>query len=99
MTTFYAGDSVILTTESQPFALADTPTVPADPTTIAMTVIDPAGTSSTYTYALGQVTKVSTGVYRKTVACPITGRWRANIVGGGAVSKTAKVYWDVHDPL
>ena len=98
-TNYFTGDSVILTTATRPFALAASTRIPADPTTVAITVIDPVGASTTYTYAAAQITRVSTGVYQKTVACPIPGRWKAKIVGTGVVSKTETVTWDVYDPL
>jgi hypothetical protein len=38
-----------------------------DPTTVTLVIQQPDGTTVTYTYALAQITRVSTGVYRKSL--------------------------------
>lgn len=93
MTVYYTGDPVTLTTATQPFALAATPTVPLNPTTVVVTVTDPAGTVTTPT-----VTNGTAGVYTSSFTCSVVGRWKAKIVGTGAVQKTATVDWDVEAP-
>ena len=47
----------------------------ADPTTVSLAVNKPDGTSTTYTYAAAQITKVSTGVYSKAITADETGTW------------------------
>ena len=47
-----------------------------DPTDARVDVVGPSGISTTYTYGLGQVSKVSTGVYTYTVDTTAkAGRW------------------------
>jgi len=47
-----------------------------DPTTVACKVEKPDGTITAYTLALGQVVKVSTGVYTYTITTDADGHWR-----------------------
>jgi hypothetical protein len=47
-----------------------------DPTTVSLSVLDPSGNTDTYTFAGGQITKASTGVYRKDVEVDEIGEWR-----------------------
>lgn len=49
---------------------------PKDPTTISLTIEVPAGTETTYTYAGGTVSKLSTGVYYKDVSLDSAGAWK-----------------------
>lgn len=98
MAIYYVGDAVTLDTSTTPFATAAAPTVPADPTTVILTVTDPAGTATTYTHSLGELTRTSAGVYARTVTCSTAGRWHAKIVGTGAVARTATIDWDVETP-
>lgn len=46
-----------------------------DPTTISITVTDPQGGQITYTFALAQVVKVSTGIYSMTIPALLDGLW------------------------
>ena len=46
-----------------------------DPTTVSLVVTNPAGVSTTYTYALAEVTKSATGVYYKDVSATSSGTW------------------------
>lgn len=57
-----------------------------DPTTIALSVMNPTGTITTYTYALSQITKDSTGNYSKNVTLDTEGIWRWRWVGTGTVA-------------
>lgn len=98
MTTYYTGDPVTLTTAAKPFATAGAPTTPADPTAVSITVTDPAGTATTYTWAGATVTRVSAGIFTKTITCTTAGRWHATITGTGTVAKTETVDWDVEAP-
>jgi hypothetical protein len=55
-----------------------------DPTTVVLKVQNPTGTVSTYTYALAEVTKSSTGIYYKGVPMAPSGRWLYQWTGTGA---------------
>lgn len=59
----------------------------ADPTTITLTVTAPDGTDDTYTYAAGQVTKASTGVYVRAIVLDLAGTWTYRWAGEGAVEQ------------
>lgn len=56
-----------------------------DPTTVTLKVLDPAGTTTTYTYAGATVTKDSLGVYSKTLDLTLEGRYQYSWEAGGAV--------------
>lgn len=58
--------------------------VATDPTTVTLTVHKPDGTSTPYTYALGQVMKESTGNYYKDVDLDQAGIWHYKWEGTGA---------------
>jgi hypothetical protein len=65
--------------------------VNTDPTTVTLKVKDAAGTTSTYTYALAQVTKSAVGVYYKDVALTLeSGRAQGSLtyrwIGTGAAA-------------
>ncbi len=47
----------------------------ADPTTVSLEVRPPGSTVTTYTYAGGQITKASTGVYFYDLTLNESGRW------------------------
>ena len=55
-----------------------------DPTTVSLTVKDPAGTSTTYTYALAQLTKSATGIYYRDVTMATAGKWLYRFAGTGS---------------
>lgn len=64
-----------------------------DPTTVTLIVEDPDGTQTTYTYALGTVTKESTGVYYKVLGTTILtkiGWWIYRWTGTGAVATSGE---------
>jgi hypothetical protein len=61
-----------------------------DPTTVTLEVKDPAGTTTTYTYALAAVTKASTGVYYKDLAMSIVGQWHYRWTGTGTAPGVAE---------
>lgn len=59
----------------------------ADPTTLTLEIKDPSGNVTTYTYAGGDITKSSTGVYYKVL--PVydeAGRWDWEWQAAGAVN-------------
>lgn len=90
MTSVYdKGDLVRITGT---FTVASTAT---DPTTITLKVKDPSGNVDTYTYALSQVTKSSTGVYYKDLSLDEAGYWYYQWIGTGAVESVDEGYFVV----
>lgn len=70
------------------FAVSGTNT---DPTTVTLKLLAPGGTTATsYTYALGEVTKSATGVYYKDVTCSTTGTWYYRWIGTGTAAGVAE---------
>jgi len=65
----------------------DAASAPADPDVVSLEVTAPDGTSATYTYAAGQVTRASLGVYTRAVALTIPGAWHYRWQGTGAVEQ------------
>lgn len=80
MPIYQPGDTVRLSTT---FLVAD---VATDPTTVTVTVTDPAGTSTVYTYAATEVTRDSAGVYHIDVTAPTAGLWTWRWVGTGTAA-------------
>jgi len=78
MTEFDIGDTVTLRVS---FAVGS---VATDPTTITLTITDPAGAATPYTFDLGQVTRDDTGDYSKSVSASAAGEWTATWTGTGA---------------
>lgn len=74
------GDTVTLRVE---FKVSD---VLTDPTTVGLTVTDPSGDSTPFTYAGGTITKDSTGKFSKSLACSEAGEWVYTFTGTGAVA-------------
>lgn len=54
-----------------------------DPTTISLTVIDPLGNTTTYTYAGAQVVRNSVGAYQYTLLVQTVGFWQYKWQGTG----------------
>jgi len=69
--------------------------VATDPTTISLTVTDPAGTATPYTYAASQITRSSAGVYTKDLACSADGLWQYVWTGTGTASDVTAGTWTV----
>jgi len=63
-------------------------TVNTDPTTITLKVKDPDRTTTTYTYALAEITKSATGIYYKDITANRVGRWNYRWEGTGTVVAT-----------
>lgn len=74
----YVGSAIQL---KNTFTVSD---VKTDPTAVSLEVKDPSGNTDTYTYALAQITKNSTGVYSKTISFDEAGVWRYEWQGTGA---------------
>lgn len=68
-----------------------------DPTTITCIIQTPDGVETTYTYALGTVTKDSTGVYSKLLTTAQDGTHQYYFKGTGAVATAARGYFLVLD--
>lgn len=83
MTEFDIGDTVTLRVTFRANEVA------TDPTTIALTVTDPTGTVTPYTYALSQVTRDDTGEYSKSISASSAGEWSATWTGTGACAASA----------
>lgn len=90
-TVFYA-DTNELATLTNVFKVAGTPT---DPGTVALTVTDPQGATTTYTYAGATITKTTTGTYTKDISCSLAGIWRYEWVGTGTASDAVEGTWTV----
>lgn len=68
---------------------------PADPTAVVLVVTNPAGTPTTYTYALAQVVKDSTGNYHYDITVSTEGQWFYSWTGTGAVIAGTESYFYV----
>jgi uncharacterized protein YfaS (alpha-2-macroglobulin family) len=68
---FYVGETVRGTRVFTNFA-----GVVADPATVSLTVKKPLGTTTTYTYAGGTITKTAIGTYHKDIDLDEDGRWQ-----------------------
>lgn len=69
--------------------------VATDPTTISLTITDPTGTATTYTFALGQITRNGTGDYQKDIACTVDGTWTYEWTGTGVATDVQAGTWEV----
>jgi hypothetical protein len=69
--------------------------VATDPTTVTLKVMDPSGNASTYTYALGQVTKLAVGSYYKDLVVDEGGVWYWEWIGTGACAAVDADYFEV----
>jgi hypothetical protein len=67
--------------------------VAVDPTTVSLTVEDPAGTQTTYTYAGATVTRDSAGNYHVDVAVATAGRYRYRWVSTGTGASAAEGFF------
>lgn len=92
-TVFFQG-AAELTTLTNTFTVNGTPT---DPTAVSLTVTDPTQSVTTYTFALAQITKTSTGVYTKDIPCTIAGTWAYEWTGTVTASDVVAGTWEVHE--
>lgn len=74
------GDTVTMRVD---FKVSD---ILTDPTTVTLTVTDPSGDVTAYTYAAAEVTKDGTGEYSKALACSESGEWTYTWTGTGTVA-------------
>jgi hypothetical protein len=61
--------------------------VATDPTTVSLVVTTPSGAATTYTYALAQVTKSTTGNYYKDITWTEKGWWKWRWEGTGTCAQ------------
>lgn len=71
------GDTVTMRVD---FKVSD---ILTDPTTVSLTVTDPSGDATTYTYDGATVTKDAIGEYSKALACSESGEWTYTWTGTG----------------
>lgn len=90
-TVFYVG-AAEQATLTNTFSVAG---VATDPTTISLTVTDPTGDATTYTYAAAQITRTSAGIYTKDLACSEAGTWHYVWTGTGTASDVVAGTWTV----
>ena len=72
--------------------------VATDPSTVTLTVKEPDGTETAYTYAGGGVTKAATGSYYKDVTADAAGLWAWEWVGTGNAAAAASGAFRVRVP-
>lgn len=101
---FDIGDTIRLTHSFKAGTYTVTSGVPsmtyalADPTTVTLAVVAPgSGTSGSYTYAGGTVTKSTTGVFYKDLTPDASGEWRCKWTGTGAVAEVDEFILTVRD--
>jgi hypothetical protein len=87
--TYDKGDTIRL------WAYFKVSSVYTDPTAIALKVKSAAGVTTTYTYALGTVTKSTTGIYYKDVSLTDDGIWYYRFEGTGTVAAAAEGKFEV----
>lgn len=92
-TVFFESSSELATISNSFYA--GSPSALTDPTTVALAVTDPTGATTTYTYALAQITRTSAGLYTKDIACSTAGTWTAVWTGTGTASDVATATWEV----
>lgn len=56
-----------------------------DPDAVVLTVLDPAGTETTFTWADTDVEQIETGWFRYDLSLDQSGDWRWKMVGTGAI--------------
>lgn len=69
--------------------------VPTDPSAITLTITDPTGVATTYTYAAAEITRTAAGSFRKDVPCTTEGEWTYVWTGTGTASDTVAGSWTV----
>lgn len=86
--------------KAQPVRLAvafSVATVATDPSTVTLTVQDPSGNETAYTYAAGQVTKDGTGNYHYDLTTDEAGTWHYRWVGTGTCAAASEGIIKVRD--
>ncbi len=95
------GASVFYESASELATISNTFTVGGgvqDPAAVSLTITTPSQVATVYTFAAGQITKTSTGVYTKDIACSEDGDWHALWEGTGTASDAnAETTWTVFE--
>lgn len=68
---------------------------PTDPAEVSLRIKSPTGTTTTYLYSLSQITRVSTGVYKKDIPCSEAGEWEYVWEGTVTASDATTGTWTV----
>jgi hypothetical protein len=58
---------------------------PTDPTTVTLSLRDPIGAETVFTWAAGDVVRDAVGAFHFEVTLSVSGQWRARWVAGGAI--------------
>ena len=87
--TYDKGDTIRLKAE---FKVSS---VYTDPTAVTLKVKNAAGVISTYTYALAEITKLSTGIYYKDISINDDGIWFYKFEGTGTVAAASEHKFEV----
>ena len=82
MTVYHIGDTVRLQC-----TFTNAASVNTDPAAVALTVQDPSGTDTAYTYAGATITRSAAGVYYVDVTIDEAGTWEFRWVGTGTVTQ------------
>lgn len=69
--------------------------VNTDPTTVTLKVKNPAGVTSTYTYALAEITKSATGIYYKDLSVDDDGIYHYRFEGTGTCEAASEHKFEV----
>lgn len=73
--------------------------VATDPTTVSLTVKDPTGTETIYTYAAAQIVKDSTGNYHYDLTASTTGAYYYGFSASGTVVAASQGHFTVVSDL
>lgn len=68
-----------------------------DPATITLKVKPWTESPVTYTYADGEITRESAGIYSKNLTITSSGRWHYRFIGTGAVAAAEEEYFIVEN--
>jgi hypothetical protein len=68
-----------------------------DPTTVTLTITEPDGTTTAYTYAATEITRTGTGVYTKDVTSDSAGTWQYEWEGTGTATDAVAGTWEVQE--
>jgi hypothetical protein len=79
--TYYQRDDLVRLT----CTFTNLATAPTDPTTVTISVLNPSGTITAYTYAAGEIIKSATGIFYYDLALTTVGLWKYRWKGTGTV--------------
>ena len=70
--------------------------LPINPTTTTLRIKNPAGTTTTYTYVSGDLTRENTGVFYRMIELSAAGDYRVSFEGTGACEAVSVVRFTVY---